>query len=180
LLQDLSSNRPCQPDDQGIVSTAYKAEDAQKKIEQSISYMLEHLDKPIQVSTLAARANISPSHYFVLFKQRTGCPPIDYFIRLRMQRARELLAAGSLHVKEVAAVLGYEDPFYFSRVFKSVNQIAPSKYRLKLMPSGAASNRDISINSFSPLKTGQHSDRINFWGNNLENKTARSGTRPVL
>ena len=91
--------------------------------------MLEHLNQPLQVATLAERACVSPSHFFVLFKRSTGCPPIDYFIRLRMQRARELLEAGSLHVKEVAAELGYQDPFYFSRMFKSVSRIAPSRYR---------------------------------------------------
>jgi len=100
-----------------------------QKIEQSITYMMKHLDKPLQVATLAATVNVSPSHFFVLFKRRTGCPPIDYFIRLRMQRACQLLTAGSLHVKEVAAALGYDDPFYFSRVFKSVNRVAPSEYR---------------------------------------------------
>ena len=99
------------------------------KIEQSIAYMLQHLDRPLQVSTLAAQANVSTSHFFALFKRRTGSPPIDFFIRLRMERARELLEASSLHVKEVAAVLGYDDPFYFSRVFKSVNQMSPSDYR---------------------------------------------------
>lgn len=100
-----------------------------QKIAQSINYMMQHLDQPLQVATLAATVNVSPSHFFVLFKRRTGCAPIDYFIRLRMQRACQLLTAGSLHVKEVAASLGYEDPFYFSRVFKSVNRVAPSEYR---------------------------------------------------
>jgi transcriptional regulator GlxA family with amidase domain len=102
-----------------------------EKIAQSITYMMQHLDQPLQVATLAANVNVSPSHFFVLFKRRTGRPPIDYFIRLRMQRACQLLRAGSLHVKEVAAALGYDDSFYFSRVFKSVNHVAPSEYRMQ-------------------------------------------------
>jgi len=107
-----------------------------RKIEQSIAYMLEHLNQRLEVATLAALARVSPSHFFALFKRRTGCPPIDYFIRLRMQHARELLDAGSLHVKDVAEALGYEDPFYFSRVFKAVNRIPPSRYRaLQKQPS---------------------------------------------
>lgn len=107
-----------------------------RRIEQSIAYMREHLDQPLPVAKLAALANVSPSHFFALFKRRTGCPPIDYFIHLRMQHARELLDAGSLHVKEVAAALGYDDPFYFSRVFKAVNSMPPSRYRaLQEQPS---------------------------------------------
>jgi transcriptional regulator GlxA family with amidase domain len=101
-----------------------------RKIAQSIAYMREHVDRPLQAAALAAQANISLSHYFALFKQQTGCTPIDYFIQLRMQRACELLQQTSLSVKEVAAALGYEDPFYFSRVFKLVNLVAPSHFRL--------------------------------------------------
>jgi AraC-like DNA-binding protein len=100
------------------------------RIEQSIAYMAQHLDQPLQVATLAALANISPSHFFALFKRRIGSAPMDYFTRLRMQRARDLLDVTAASVKEIAATLGYNDPFYFSRVFKSVNQIAPSEYRV--------------------------------------------------
>ena len=104
--------------------------EAVRKIGQSISFMLRHLDEPLQVATLAARVNISPSHFFALFKRQIGCAPIDYFIRLRMQHACRLLDETVMSVKEVAAALGYDDPFYFSRIFKSVNQVAPSEYRL--------------------------------------------------
>jgi transcriptional regulator GlxA family with amidase domain len=129
LLQRTLKSPLRRPDGEAAVSNDCESEGA-RKIAQSIAYMLEHLDQPLQVATLASRANVSPSHFFVLFKRRTGCPPMDYFIRLRMQRARELLGGGSLHVKEVAAALGYEDPFYFSRMFKSVNRVAPSRYRM--------------------------------------------------
>jgi AraC-like DNA-binding protein len=100
-----------------------------RRIGQTIAYMLQHLNQPLHVAKLAALANFSPSHFFALFKRRTGCAPIDFFIRLRMQHACQLLEATSLNVKEVAAVLGYDDPFYFSRTFKAVNRVAPSEYR---------------------------------------------------
>jgi AraC-like DNA-binding protein len=100
----------------------------ESRIQQCISFMCQHLDEPLPVATLAARASTSPSHFFVLFKRFTGSPPIDYLIRLRMQRACQLLKAGLLPVKDVAAAVGYEDPFYFSRVFKSMHQVAPSHY----------------------------------------------------
>lgn len=57
-----------------------------------------------------------------------------YFIRLRMQRACELLRGPGLSVKETAAMLGYQDQFYFSRTFKLVVGMPPSDYR-KSMPS---------------------------------------------
>jgi len=107
--------------------------DTAEKIEQTISYMMDHLNRPLQVAKLAAMAFVSPSHYFALFKRRTGSAPMDYFTRLRMERARVLLDTTSRSVKEVAAALGYEDPFYFSRVFKSVHELSPSLYRQRFL-----------------------------------------------
>jgi transcriptional regulator GlxA family with amidase domain len=105
------------------------ASEIAERIGRSIAYMVEHLDQPLQVSTLAAQASVSPSHYFALFKRQTGTAPIDFFIRLRMNHARELLDSTGSSVKEIAATMGYDDPFYFSRVFKSVHQVAPAEYR---------------------------------------------------
>jgi AraC-like DNA-binding protein len=110
-------------------STESIASEIAERIGRSIAYMVEHLDQPLQVSTLAAQASVSPSHYFALFKRQTGTAPIDFFIRLRMNHARELLESTCSSVKEVAATMGYDDPFYFSRVFKSVHRVAPAEYR---------------------------------------------------
>lgn len=105
--------------------------DNDQKIDQSIAYMASHLHEPLSVAKLASVANISCSHFFVVFKRRTGQAPIDYFIHLRMRRARRLLAETSMSVKDIASTLGYEDPFYFSRVFKSVASVPPTEYRAK-------------------------------------------------
>jgi transcriptional regulator GlxA family with amidase domain len=133
---------------------------AARKIRQSISYMLQHIDQPLQVASLAAAVHISPSHYSALFKRWMGCPPIDYFIRLRMQQACRLFDSTSLNVKEVAAALGYDDAFYFSRTFKAIHQVAPSDYRTmpksqKATVRSAAPDSavpDPAVNSESGLK----------------------------
>ena len=138
------------------VSNGNGESDMVRKIEQSISYMLQHLNQPLHVSTLAAAVSVSLSHYSALFKRWTGYPPIDYFIHLRMQQACQLFDSTSLNVKEVAAALGYEDPFYFSRTFKSVIRVAPSEYRM--MPK---SQKDMVRNAASfpqlpvPRSTGK-------------------------
>jgi AraC-like DNA-binding protein len=97
---------------------------------QSIAYMKRHLRQRLRVSQLAAVANLSPPHFNVLFKRHTGYSPMDYFIRLRMHEACRLLDHTDLSVKQIAAALGYDDPFYFSRIFKALNDIAPSEYRM--------------------------------------------------
>jgi transcriptional regulator GlxA family with amidase domain len=121
-----------------IRQASERALTASNKIDASIAFMTQHLNRPLQVSTLAAMVSISPSHYFALFKRRTGRAPMDYFTRLRMEEARRLLDTTESSVKEVAAALGYDDPFYFSRVFKAVNHLAPSNYRVKVREESAA------------------------------------------
>jgi AraC family transcriptional regulator, arabinose operon regulatory protein len=100
-----------------------------QKIAQTISYMKEHLNQSLQLNALAAIANISRSRYVQLFKQETGYAPIDYFIRLRMHRACQLLDTTEMSVKAIATALGYDDPLYFSRLFRIVNERSPNDYR---------------------------------------------------
>jgi transcriptional regulator GlxA family with amidase domain len=102
---------------------------AQNNIDRCIAFMEKNVNRPLQVAVLAAQASLSPSHFFAMFKQRTGCPPMDYFTRLRMLRACEIFDTTPASVKEVAGMMGYDDPFYFSRVFKSVSEMAPVHYR---------------------------------------------------
>ncbi len=101
---------------------------ANQTVERSIDYMVANLNRPLRIATLAARVNVSQSHFFSQFKQITGCPPMDYFTKLRMVEACRLLNS-TARVKEVAVELGYDDPFYFSRVFKSFSTVAPLHYR---------------------------------------------------
>jgi len=111
-----------------------------RKIEESMAFMIGHLDTPLRVSTLAAQVNLSPSHYFALFRRHVGSSPINYFIRLRLQRAGYLLENTNMSIKAVAYAVGYDDPFYFSRIFKAFSRVAPSQYRhLKLETRGIVS-----------------------------------------
>ena len=103
--------------------------DSVQKVAEGITYMSEHLDQPMRVSALAALANLSPAHFSVLFKQQTGCAPRDYLHLLRIHRACQLLRSSTFNVKEIAARLGYQDQFHFSRQFKAFQGISPSEYR---------------------------------------------------
>lgn len=103
--------------------------DARQKINRTITYMKEHLSQPLMLDQLAALANLSRSRYAALFKAQTGFAPIDYFNRLRMHQACQWLDTTEDSVKNIANRLGYDDPLYFSRVFRSVTERSPMAYR---------------------------------------------------
>jgi AraC-like DNA-binding protein len=98
-------------------------------VAESIQFMLLNLAHKLTVQQLAAQTNLSPSHFSRQFQRQTGYAPIDYFIRLKMQKACELLSVTNLQIQEIAQTIGYGDPYYFSRLFKQVLGVSPRTYR---------------------------------------------------
>jgi AraC family transcriptional regulator, arabinose operon regulatory protein len=97
-------------------------------VERSIFYMLQNLNHQLKIEDLAKQVNLSASHLSRLFKNKTGSSPIDYFISLRMQEAIRLLTNKSLRIKEVAFLLGYNDPYYFTRTFTRQIGTSPASF----------------------------------------------------
>ncbi|HQY90293.1 MAG: AraC family transcriptional regulator [Caldilinea sp.] len=98
-------------------------------VESTLTFLRSNLHRPLSLAEMAGQAGLSESHFSRVFKAQTGHAPLDYFILLKMQHASALLAVTDLHVKEVAAAVGYSDPYYFSRLFKQVIGVSPRDYR---------------------------------------------------
>lgn len=98
-------------------------------VNQSINYMLQHLDRKLKLEDLADVVKLSVSHYSRLFLQTTGHSPIDYFIQLKIQQACRLLDNTTWNIGEISRELGFDDPFYFSRLFRKVMNMSPRDYR---------------------------------------------------
>jgi len=101
----------------------------QARMEKTIRYMREYYAKAINVNELAVMAGFSASHFAVLFHKFTGHSPADYLIRTRIEAACRLLDFSRLSIKEIAAKVGYDDPYYFSRIFKKTTSYSPKTYR---------------------------------------------------
>lgn len=99
----------------------------------SIRLALEHIEnrmsEVICVEELAETACISIDHFIRLFKQEVGSTPMHFIIEKKMTRAQFILATESMPIKEISYLLGYDDPSYFSRLFRNYVGCSPQKYR---------------------------------------------------
>jgi AraC-like DNA-binding protein len=100
-------------------------------VDVSIDYMQNHLDLPLTLKTLASSVNLSVSHYSSLFRKKTGYSPVVYFNHLKIQHACQYLQFTKLRVNEIAAKIGIDDPYYFSRMFTKIMGLSPAEYRKK-------------------------------------------------
>lgn len=98
-------------------------------VAQSINFMLENLTKKLKLEDIAAETSLSASHFSRLFVNRTGHSPIDYFIQLKIQRACRLIDNSGWSIADVSREMGFDDQFYFSRVFRKVMGMSPNEYR---------------------------------------------------
>ncbi|RDE19457.1 AraC family transcriptional regulator [Motiliproteus coralliicola] len=93
------------------------------------SYMQSHIHEPLELETLANQVNLSKYHFAKKYKEATGTSAINHFINLKIEHACQLLDVGNQSISQISYALGYDDAYYFSRLFKKVMGISPSQYR---------------------------------------------------
>ncbi|WP_053375356.1 helix-turn-helix domain-containing protein [Paenibacillus sp. FJAT-27812] len=97
----------------------------------TIDYMQSHYREEIRVNKLAELAQLHPSYYAQVFKRSMAKTPVSYLTHLRMNKAKEMLLMTDMPVNDIAADVGYEDEFYFSRRFKETSGYSPTIYTKK-------------------------------------------------
>lgn len=110
----------------------YAFESASKKYvaEQVISYIEDHYSEKISLDQIAENMYLSSFYISRIFKGETGNTPIRHLINLRLEKAKELLESGYQgSIQEVAALVGYDDAYHFSKLFKKRYGISPSQAR---------------------------------------------------
>ncbi|MDP9700145.1 response regulator [Paenibacillus polysaccharolyticus] len=98
-------------------------------IGEALAYIETHLGEPMTMRELADSLHLNSSYFSVLFKEQVGLNFSEYLMRKRVQRAKELLVQTNLPISEIAERVGYQTDKYFIKVFKSLEDISPSKYR---------------------------------------------------
>jgi len=96
---------------------------------QVLEYLNKELHKHISLDDIASHINLSKSQLNLIFKEKTGLSPVQFFIRLKIQKACRLLNLTDLQINEIAIKVGYEDPYFFTRIFRKIMGVSPSQYR---------------------------------------------------
>ncbi|ACL75782.1 AraC family transcriptional regulator [Ruminiclostridium cellulolyticum] len=91
-----------------------------------LEYLSTNYMEQISLYRIAHNMYLSPVYISKIFKEETGESPINHLIRIRLTKARELLMSGNMPIKTVARSVGYEDAFYFSKLYKKYYGIPPS------------------------------------------------------
>jgi Response regulator containing CheY-like receiver domain and AraC-type DNA-binding domain len=96
---------------------------------QIMKYVHEHFREALSIKDIAKRFYMHPNYVSALLKKELQINFTKYVTDLRIQHACELLRTSSLEISEVAERAGYQDYFYFAKLFKKVMGLTPSDYR---------------------------------------------------
>lgn len=96
------------------------------------AYMRENLHRRLELAQLAAFCNLSKFHFVNRYRAQTGRTPVQHFLHLKIEYACQLLDGSAHSVARVGEALGYDDSYYFSRLFSKVMGLSPSAYRARL------------------------------------------------
>ncbi|MCY7781752.1 MULTISPECIES: AraC family transcriptional regulator [unclassified Bacillus (in: firmicutes)] len=105
--------------------------DTHSAIEKTKQYIETHSDKKITLAQLSQMAGISAKHYSETFKKWTGQSVTEFITNTRITKAKRLMARSNCKLKEIAHQTGYQDEFYFSRIFKKHTGCSPTSYMKK-------------------------------------------------
>ena len=104
--------------------------EADEKIVEGIAaYMREHVEERLSMEDICAIFHYHPSYIFRRFKESVGCSVMAYFMRLKIDKAKQLLRETSLSIGEIAVLLSFDNANYFSKAFKKVVGYTPFTYR---------------------------------------------------
>lgn len=108
-------------------------ESGNKKFLELIKYINENYAQDISAQSLADQLSLNPCYISQLFKKETGTNVVKYVTNLRIKHAQELLITTDLTVNEISEACGFQDYFYFIKIFKRITGKAPTAFRSGLL-----------------------------------------------
>ena len=116
---------------QRLFKTALKVDNAHvvEEIDKATTFFNEHYNDPISIDEYARETHVSTSWFIRNFKACTGFTPMQYILSKRIYNAEVLLRDTDYNIAEISRIVGYDNPLYFSRVFRKTKKMSPSEYR---------------------------------------------------
>lgn len=109
---------------------AFESVNKKYVVEQIVNYFEDHYSEKISLDRIAENMYLSTFYISKIFKSETGEAPIRHLINIRLEKAKEILEQKpSMSIKEVAAQVGYEDVYHFSKQFKKHYGVSPSQVK---------------------------------------------------
>lgn len=102
------------------------------EMELALEYFNTNYNKDLNIDDYASSRGMSVSWFIRTFKQYAGTTPMQYIVALRITNAQMLLETTNYNVTEIGNFVGYDNPLYFSRIFKKQKGFSPSEYRKQL------------------------------------------------
>ncbi|MTI81103.1 MAG: helix-turn-helix domain-containing protein [Firmicutes bacterium] len=99
------------------------------EIERIVEYMYQHFGEKLTITALAKMVKMSESHFIRIFKKETGQSPMDFLMRVRINKAKKLLRSRSKNITEVSLQCGFSSTSHFSSSFTKHTGITPSNYQ---------------------------------------------------
>jgi AraC-like DNA-binding protein len=131
--------------------------DVLKRLEE---FILEHLAEPLDVATLAKMTNRSEFHFSRAFTRFVGVSPHRYVVRLRLQRAVEMVREGKFSLAEIAAKTGFADQSHLTRWVRRVHGVSPTQLR----PNREPNSRNLATAlRGAPVVASQESSSAQAW-----------------
>lgn len=100
-----------------------------REMEMATQYFIENYSNEINIEEYALSRGMSISWFIRCFKRYTGTTPMHYIVAARIANAQTLLETTQYSVSEISRIVGYENPLYFSRLFRKLKGFSPSQYR---------------------------------------------------
>ncbi len=93
------------------------------------AYINAHFREPLNTQDLCSIFNFTPAYVSKIYKDYKGISPSSYITQLRMEEALKLLKENNINIRDLSTYLGYDDSFYFSKLFKKIYGVSPKQYQ---------------------------------------------------
>ncbi len=113
-------------------NTTAKKTSKQVLLDKCMDYIYDNISEQIYIDDLCRFVNVSQSHLFKIFNNYVKFPPAKFIQFIKVKKGEQLLKTTPLTIKEISIRLGFNSPFYFTKVFKEYYQVSPRQYKKQM------------------------------------------------